>query len=107
MVLLHAGGRHRVDARRRGEAAILRYERGGGVLGDHQAGVHAGFVSEEGRQSLGAMRVEEAVDASLRDRPDLRRGDGQEVGGESERFTVKVAVRFDVSVLEHDRVVDR
>ena len=41
VVLLHRAGRQRVDARRRGEAAVLGDHRRLRVLGDHQPGVDA------------------------------------------------------------------
>src|SRR5438045_2796938 len=52
------------------------------------------------------MRIEEAIDAALRDRADLGRGDGEEIGAEGERLAVEVAVGLDVAALQHDGIVD-
>ena len=52
MVLLHARRRDRVDAGRRGQAAVLRHERRRGVLGDHHPRVHARLLGKERRQTL-------------------------------------------------------
>ncbi len=106
MVLLHAAGGQRVDRGRAGQAAVLGDDAGRGVLGDHQARVHPGVGGEEGRQLTAAGHVQQTVDPAFGDRADLRRGDRQEVGGETERGAVEVAGRLDPAVRQHHRVVD-
>ena len=107
MILLHRAGRQRVDARRRGQAAVLGDHRGLRVLGQHQPRVHARILSEEGRQALGAARVEQAIGPPLGNRPHLGGGHGEEIAGEADRRTVEVPARFDPSVGQDHRVVDR
>ncbi len=74
VVLLVGGGRDRVDARRVREHLVLADERGGGVLGDHEAVVQAAVADEEGRQAAAQGRVHEALGAALGDARAARRG---------------------------------
>src|SRR5207247_460080 len=72
-----------------------------------QARVHARILSEEGRQALGAARVEQAIGPPLGNRPHLGGGHGEEIAGEADRRTVEVPARLDPSVGQDHRVVDR
>ncbi len=106
VVLLHRAGRDGVDARRHSQPLQRRADAGLGVLGDHQAGVDAGVVGEEGRQAAVAGDVEEAVGAPLADAGEVGDADGEEVEDVRHRCAVEVAVRLHPSVVEHGRVVD-
>ncbi len=107
VVLLHRGGRQRVDRSRRRQAAVLGRHRRLGVLGDHQPRVDAGVGGEERRQAVRARGVQEAIGAPLGDRSELRCRDRQEVAGERHRGAVEVAARLDPAVGQDHRVVDR
>ncbi len=79
---------------------------GGGVLGDHVAGVDAGVVREERRQAVVAGHVAEPVGAALAHRGDVGRGDREEVEHVAHRGAVEVAVGLHPAVDGDHRVVD-
>ena len=106
MVFLHARRGNRVDARGRGESPVLRHQGRRRVLRDHEAGVDAWLRGEKRRQSLGAVRIKQAIDPAFGDSANLRGGDGQEIRRKRKGLAVEVARRLDVAVLHHDRVVD-
>ncbi len=85
---------------------VLRNQRGGGVLSEHVTAVDAGARREEGRQTRGVLRVEQAVGATLGDRRQLGQGDGHEVEREGQRLSVEVARRHHLpGVGKDDRIV--
>src|SRR5262249_37826281 len=98
-------GRQRVHARRPGQAAVLRDDRGRGVLGYHETRVDARVGGQERGQVPRAAYVEQPVDTALGDRTHLGGGDGEEVGREAERRAVEVAGRLDAPVREHHGIV--
>ena len=106
VILLPRARRDRVDRRRMAEHLVLGDERGGHVLRDHEAAVEAAVGGEEGRQALGEVRVDEALESPLGDVRELGDGHGERVEGEGERLSVEVAVRDEQLVVdEHERVV--
>lgn len=78
---------------RSASALVLGHQRGGGDLGDHQAGVETEFLRQESRQAEGERRIDQQRDAALGDRADLANGDGDLVGGEGDRLGVEIAAR--------------
>ncbi len=85
--------------------ARLGDQRRGGDLGDHEAGVEARVLRQEGRQSA-QRRVHQLLHPPLADGRELGAGDGQHVEGERDRLAVEVAARDDeVLVGEDQRVV--
>ena len=73
------------------EHFVLRHDRSGGVLRDHQSGVDAGSRGEIRRQAAIVIAVEHCLGATFGDVRKLGDCDRQEVGGERERLTVKVS----------------
>ena len=102
------GGRDGVDAGGVGEDPVLGDKGGGEVVGNHVAGVEAGFGDEAGREAA-ALAVDEEVDPALGDDPQRGDGDLGGVGGEGEGVAVEVAAGEDGVVLarlgEDQRVV--
>ena len=95
VVLLHRGGRDRVHRGGDGEPLHLADQGGLGVLGDHQPGVDARVVGEEGRQAVRAVLVQQPVGAALGDRGQVGGGDGEEVQHVADGGAVEVAVGLD------------
>ena len=107
VILLHRARRDRVDARGRPQTAVLRDERRLRVMGEHQPRVDPGILGEERRKAVRARRVKQAIGPPLGDRSDRRDRGGEEVAGERDGRTVEVPARFDPTVRQHHRVVDR
>ena len=107
VVLLHRRRGQRVDARRRGQPAVLGDHRRLRVVRDHQPRVHAGILGEERGQAGRAGPVEHAIGSALGDRSDLGGGDGEEVARHADRRAVEVPARLDPTVGQDARVVDR
>lgn len=78
----------RIDRRRVREDLVLRDERRGDILRDHEAAVESAARHEERRKS-GEGFVDEVGLASFGDARDLRRRDAEVVHGERERFAVE------------------
>ena len=81
--------------RRGGEMLVLAHQRGGGDLGDHQAGVEAGIGGEERRQVEAERRVDHQRDPALGDGADLGDRERDHVGGEAHRLGMEIAARDD------------
>ena len=65
-------------------------------------------VGQERRQPVGQIRVDEPLDATLRDVGELGARHGKRVERERERLSVEVAVRNEQLVFdEHERIVSR
>ena len=107
VILLHRARRDRVDARGRPQTAVLRHERRLGVMGEHQPRVDPGILGEERRKALRARRVKQAIGPPLGDRSDRPDRGGEEVAGKRNGCPVEVPARFDATVRQHHRVVDR
>ena len=96
VVLLVGRGRDRIDARRVGALLVLRDERGGGDLRQHEAGVQARLRGQEGGQA-GERRIDQHGDAPLGERADLAERQRQNVGGEGDRLGVEIAAGDDLA----------
>ena len=108
VVLLAGARRDRVHRRRMAQRLVLRHERGRHVLRDHEAGVEPAVGGEERRQAVAEVRVDEPLDATLRDVRQLGDRHRERVERERERLAVEVAGRDEQLVLdEHERVVGR
>ena len=90
VILLVGRGRDRVDARRIGALLVLRDQRRGRHLRDHEAGVEPRLRREERRQA-GQRRIDQHGDAPLGERADLADRQREHVGGERDRLGVEVA----------------
>ena len=108
VILLAGARRDRVDRRRMAQHLVLRDERRGDVLRDHEAAVQPAVGREERRQAVGEVRVDEPLDAPLGDARELGDRHRERVERERERLAVEVAVRDErVVVDEHERIVGR
>ncbi len=106
VVLLVVGRRDRIDADRVGERAQLAHERGGGVLGDHQAAARTRVAGQERRQPLVEARREQAERPPLGEGGEVGERQAQRVEPQRERLAVEVAGRDDARrVADEDGVV--
>ena len=90
MVFLSGGSRDRVDARRESEALILRNERGRSHLSDHEAGIDAAILDQEGRQAA-HLGIDQNRQPALGDGADFAQGDRHDVGRKGDRLGVEVS----------------
>jgi hypothetical protein len=87
------------------EHLALVDERGGGVLGDHQARRQPGVRGQERRQA-GVARRQQGVDAALGEARELGQREREVVERQRQRLAVEVAAGEDLPVGgEHERVV--
>ena len=108
MILLARARRNRVDRRRMAERLVLGDERGGDVLRDHEPGVQASIRRQECRQPIAQIRIDEALDAPLRDVRKLGNGHCERIERESEWLAMEIPRRYQhLLVHEHERVVGR
>ena len=102
VVLLVGRGRDRIDARRKGALLVLRDERRGRHLRDHEAGVQPRLRRQERRQA-GERRIDQHRDAPLRQRADLAKRNRDHVGGEGHRLGVEIAAGQRLAVVGEDQ----
>ena len=75
-------------------------------MGDHETAVQAAVAREKRRQAVRKIRVDEALDSSLRDARQLGDRHRKRIERERERLAVEVPVRDERAVVdEHERVV--
>jgi hypothetical protein len=75
-------------------------------VGQHEPGVDAGLLGQEGGEALRPGGVHHPVGAPLGDGRQVGEGDGAEIGGEGEGLAVEVAGRGHLAAIDqHDRVV--
>ncbi len=105
VVFLVGRGRDRIDAGRVGALLVLRHQRRGGDLRDHEAGIEPWLRGQE-RWQPGQRRIHQHGHAALADRTDLADRQRQHVGGEGHRLGVEVAAGQRLAgVAEHQRIV--
>ena len=105
VVFLVGRGRQAVDTGRIGALLVLRGQRCGRHLGDHETGVEPGGLGEERRQ-VADRSIHQKRDAPFGKRPDLRRRERQHVGREGHRLGMEVAAGQHLARLrEHQGVV--
>ena len=97
---------NRVDTRRSGQSLELGDEACLRVLRDHQAGVDARIVGQEGRKPGAARDVKRSVTASFRHGGNVSDGNRQEVEHVADRSPVEVAAAGDSTIESDDGVVD-
>lgn len=107
VVLLVGARRNRIDARRVALHLVLRHERRRDVLGNHKTRVEATGINQEWLESLGQIRVDEALRAPLGNACNLRQGDGEEIQLERKRLAMEVPLADNLTVGEDERVVGR
>src|SRR5579859_6105573 len=75
---------------RRGESAILTGERGSCDLGDHEAGIQAGFGREECGKHAGEG-IGHLLNAAFGDAAECGDGDCDLIGSHGERLAMKIS----------------
>ena len=104
VVFLIGAGRHGVHAAWMGDHTVLGDQGGRRHLGDHETGVQAAFLDQEGRQ-FAHLGIHQDRGAAFRDIANLAERHGDLIGSESNGFGVKVAARDDVAILDEDQRV--
>ena len=105
-VLLVGRGGNRLDAGGRAEDALLGDQHVGRVLAEHQPGVHAGPLGQEGGQAHAQRRVEQAVEPALGEHADHRDAGADHVQRHADRRPLEVGPGEHLVVVgQEDRVV--
>src|SRR4029079_16732838 len=91
VVLLVRARRQAVDRRGMGEDLVLRRERRGGVLQDHQPRIETGPRGEARGETTLQPLVEQERRPPLADRAQLRQGQLREVERERDRLALEAA----------------
>ncbi len=103
MIFLAQAGRNGIDGGRVAQHLVFRYQRGGGVLGNHEPRVDAGLAHQKRRQAV--VPFQQQVGAPLRDAGQLGQRHGREIQRQRQRLAVEIAAGEDIAVLEDQRVV--
>jgi len=90
VILLVRGGRQAVDARRMRQRLVLRSQRGGGHMRNHEPRVQARLGHQKRRQAR-QRRIDQQRDAPLCQSTDLGEHQRERVGRERDGFRVEIA----------------
>jgi hypothetical protein len=105
VILLIGGGGDGIDAAGGGDRLVLRYQRRGGDLRDHESGIHAAVLDQECGQAA-HLGVDQYGHSALRQAADFRNRQRQSIGCEGHGLGVEIAAGEHVARLdEQQRVV--
>jgi hypothetical protein len=108
VILLPGTRRNRVRGGGVTEHLVLADEGGGHVLRDHEPRVESAVVGEERGQAVGERRVDEPLDAPLRDRRELGHRERHRVECQRDGLAVEVPVGDELApVYEHEGIIRR